>query len=73
MSEDILTQLINCSSTKDIWSTLQNIFAAQSIAQTKQYKNRLQNIKKGLMPLKEYFMKIQQCVDALASVGKPIS
>lgn len=25
------------------------------------------------MPLKEYFMKIQQCVDALASVGKSIS
>lgn len=25
------------------------------------------------MPLKEYFMKIQQRVDALASVGKPIS
>lgn len=38
-----------------------------------QYINKLQNIKKGAMPQKEYFMKIQRYIDALALVGKSIS
>lgn len=28
MSEEILSQMISCTSTKEIWSTLQRIFAA---------------------------------------------
>lgn len=55
------------------WVTLQNIYSARSLAQDMQYKNKLKNIKKGAMPQKEYFMKIQRYIDALALVGKSIS
>ncbi|KAA0066107.1 Retrovirus-related Pol polyprotein from transposon TNT 1-94 [Cucumis melo var. makuwa] len=71
MNENILNQMLNCNSTKDIWANLHGIYFARCLAQAMQLKSKLQNIKKRVVPLKEYFMKIQQCVDALASVGKP--
>ncbi|XP_050946258.1 uncharacterized protein LOC103502987 isoform X4 [Cucumis melo] len=69
MNEDILNQMLNCNSTKDIWANLHGIYFARCLAQAMQLKSKLQNIKKRVVPLKEYFMKIQQCVDALASVA----
>lgn len=38
-----------------------------------QIKNKVHNLKKGGKTLKEYFKKIQHCVDSLASINKPIS
>ncbi|TYK10642.1 Retrovirus-related Pol polyprotein from transposon TNT 1-94 [Cucumis melo var. makuwa] len=73
MSEEILNQMLHCKSAKEIWETLQGIFSSRYLAQAMQFKNKLHNIKKGSMPLKEYFLKILQCVDALASINKPVS
>ncbi|KAA0053143.1 keratin, type II cytoskeletal 1-like [Cucumis melo var. makuwa] len=73
MSEEILNQMVHCKSAKEIWGTLQGIFSSRYLAQAMQFKNKLHNIKKGSMSLKEYFLKIQQCVDALASINKPVS
>ncbi|KAA0046195.1 putative Ty1-copia-like retrotransposon [Cucumis melo var. makuwa] len=73
MSEDILNQMLHFTSAKQIWKTLQGIYSSRYLAKAMQFKNKLHNMKKGAMSLKEYFLKIQQCVDALASINKPIS
>ena len=73
MSEEILNQMLHCKSAKEIWRTLQGIFSSRFLAQAMQFKNKLHNINKGSMPLKEYFLKIQQCVDVLSLINKQVS
>lgn len=72
MYDDILHQMLHCTAVKQIWDCLHQIFTTRNLAQMMKIKTKLQTIQKGGMPLKEYFSKIQQYVDALAVVGKPV-
>lgn len=60
MSEDILNKCYTVIHRKKFWATLQEIYSTRCLAQAMQFKKKkLQNIKKGAMSLKEYFLKIQ--------------
>lgn len=48
MSEEVLNQMMNCKSTKEIWNTLLEIYSARNLAQTMRFKGKLQNIRKVL-------------------------
>lgn len=62
--------MLHCTTAHEIWTTLQQIFYAQTMAQLIKYKTKLQTMRKREASLREQFVNIQQCVDALASIGK---
>lgn len=72
MTDDILPQMLHCTSAKEIWTCLTQIFTTRNLVQMMKIKTKLQMIQKGGMSLKEYFSKIEQYVDALATVNKPM-
>ena len=41
MSLEILPQLIRCDTTKEVWKTIEQIFASQSQTKVMQYKFKL--------------------------------
>lgn len=62
--------MIYCTTAHEIWYTLHQIFLACSLAKVMKYKAKLHNLKKGGMSPKDYFSKVKQRIDALASAGK---
>ncbi|XP_022156747.1 uncharacterized protein LOC111023586 [Momordica charantia] len=70
MSEEILSQMLDCRMVKEIWTLLECTFASRNLARVMQLKSKLENMKKGSMNLKNYFLKIKNLVDSLATAGK---
>ncbi|KAK6148911.1 hypothetical protein DH2020_016436 [Rehmannia glutinosa] len=73
LSESILILTVGLSTSREIWSTLENNFAAQSQAKIMQYKIMLQSLKKNGLSMREYLSKMKACCDVLASAGHIIS
>lgn len=70
MNEDLLSQMLHCQMTKEIWSSLDCMFASRNLARVMQLKSKLENLKKGSTSLKDYFLKVKNLVDSLTAVGK---
>ena len=73
MSEGILTRLINCDTSGQIWSTLETYFGSQIRAKVSQFRTQLKNVKKEALMMNEFLLKIRGLVDHLALVGHKMS
>ena len=73
MIEVMLTQMVGCETSRQIWKTLEVFFASQTKAKISQFKNRLQNTEKGDLLVNDYLLKIKSLIDQLAFVGHVIA
>lgn len=68
MTEGVLTRMVGCDSTSQIWSKLIIYFAAQTRAKISQLKLILQNVKKKSLSINDFLSKIKNVIDRLVSV-----
>ncbi|EEF38430.1 conserved hypothetical protein [Ricinus communis] len=69
----VLSHMIGCDTSAQVWSKLLQYFAFQTRVKASQFKTELQIIKKGSMRADEYLSKIKFTVDSLASVGHALT
>ena len=73
ISPNLLSQIMGCNSSYEIWTTIEQIFSSQSAARVMQYRRELQNSRKEEMSMQEYLSKIKNLCDKLNAVGNKIS
>ena len=72
IDKDILTQVIHCESSSEIWSTLKNLYSRQTIVRSFQFKQQLRLVKKDDMSINDYILKIKTIGHSLAAIGEPL-
>lgn len=72
MSEGVLTRVVGCDFTYEIWEKIRVHFASQTRAKIKQLKTQLRTTRKGTLKMNEFLLKVKSVVDSLAAVGNPI-
>ena len=72
MTTPLLTQMVGLHSATQIWTTLHTYFLSHTRSQVKKLKLTLKQLKKDKF-VSTYVLGIKRTVDALASVGAPIS
>uniref|UniRef100_A0A803QBV6 Uncharacterized protein n=1 Tax=Cannabis sativa TaxID=3483 RepID=A0A803QBV6_CANSA len=73
MSESLLTRMVGCNSTKQIWKALEQHFTLKVSSKILEFIAKLQMLKKGTLNLNDYLLKVKQHVDLLAFVGEIMS
>ena len=68
----MLGPVIRCTSTAEIWSTVDEVFRIQSKARILQLRQQLQ-LKKSATPVDEYVLKKRTLADCLIAASQPIS
>ena len=69
LSEAAFGQVTHCSTSYEIWTTLENLFAQQSKARALQLRHELQNTKKGSLSISEFILKMKTISENLATAG----
>lgn len=69
----MLTRVVGCGKTCQIWGSVQEFFASQTRAKVRQFKTELINTKKGDKSMNDYLLKIKSHVDSLVSIGNPMT
>ena len=65
----LLSRLVNCETSAQVWRILDLYFATQIHAKVTQLKTQLHNTKKGDLTINEYLPKNRSTVDPLALVS----
>ena len=73
MTESVLTRLVNCESSHQIWKTLETYFASQVRAKISQFQTQLKTVKKDSLSMNDYLLKIRNLVDLLALVDNKLT
>lgn len=73
MSESMLTRMVGCEFSYQIWDKLESFFSSQTKAKVLQLKTQLRNLKKGSVSVNEYLLKLKKIIDSLFSVGASVS
>uniref|UniRef100_A0A803PRC9 Retrotransposon Copia-like N-terminal domain-containing protein n=1 Tax=Cannabis sativa TaxID=3483 RepID=A0A803PRC9_CANSA len=73
MIESLLTRMVGCNSSLQIWNSLEKHFTLQVSSKIMEFRIKPQNLKKGSMSLNKYLLKVKQTVDLLATNGEVLS
>jgi hypothetical protein len=55
MTESILSHVVKCTTSRDVWLTLERLFTSHSRARTMQVHYQLATLKKGNTSVADYF------------------
>ena len=72
LSENILAHVVKCSTSREVWVTLERMFTSQSRARTMQIHYQLATLKKGDSSIADYFHKFTGLADTLAAIDHPL-
>lgn len=72
MIPTVAAEIINFSTTSEVWKALEDLFGSTNKARKQQLKAILQNTKKGSMKMTEYLTVMKQAADNLALAGAPV-
>ena len=72
LTESILAQVVNYSTSKAVWDALEDTFSSRSRARTLQLRTQLATASKGHQTATEYFNLIKRLTDELAVAGHPL-
>ncbi|XP_021746812.1 uncharacterized protein LOC110712647 [Chenopodium quinoa] len=72
LSPDLVPLVSQSETAKEAWDILASTYANPSRGHFKQIKDHLAKITKGNLSISEYMQAIKQCIDRLASMGKPM-
>jgi hypothetical protein len=73
MTESILSHVVKCTTSRDVWLTLERLFTSHSRARTMQVHYQLATFKKGNTSVADYFHKFTCFTDTLAAVNHPLN
>nr|TKR79643.1 hypothetical protein D5086_0000270390 [Populus alba] len=73
LTEDVLSQVMSYTTSKDVWLALQQNFSSISRAKAVQLRTQLATARKGAMNAKDYFISIKRMSDELALAGQPLT
>ena len=73
MSETMITQIVRFDTTADIWSALQQIFAASAMSRITKLRTKLRLTKKEGLIAMEYIQCFTFVCNNLATIGEPVS
>ncbi|KAF5458441.1 hypothetical protein F2P56_022468 [Juglans regia] len=73
LTDNILSQVVDCATSHEIWTTLTNLYSAQSTAHLMQTRYQLATLKKGSDTISAYFHKAKALASSLSSAGHPLS
>uniref|UniRef100_A0A803QD97 Retrovirus-related Pol polyprotein from transposon TNT 1-94-like beta-barrel domain-containing protein n=1 Tax=Cannabis sativa TaxID=3483 RepID=A0A803QD97_CANSA len=71
MTEGIATEIMGCSSSAELWSSLEALFGAHSKAKMDEYRTKIQTVRKGSMSMVDYLKQKKQWSDVLTLAGDP--
>ena len=73
LSETILAHVVKCSTSFEVWTTLERMFTAHSRARSMNIHYQLATLKKGDSSIANYFHKFTHLTDTLVAVDQPPS
>jgi hypothetical protein len=73
LSENILAYVVKCTTSRDVWLTLERMFTAHSRACTMTIQYQLSTLKKGDSSIADYFHKFTGLMDTLAAINQPLT
>nr|AAC67200.1 putative retroelement pol polyprotein [Arabidopsis thaliana] len=71
--EDILSVVVNCNTSHEVWISVANHFNRVSSSRLFELQRRLQNVSKRDKSMDEYLKDLKTICDQLASVGSPVT
>jgi hypothetical protein len=72
MMEEIVNQLISCSTAATVLSSIQAMLSAQNRGEVRHIWHQIQALKKRDMTVSEYMGKVKALADAMAAAGSPL-
>lgn len=73
ISTNILSHVVGCKTSQEIWEAIDQFFNSQSSARIIHYKRQLQNLRKNDMTMREYVTKAKNYCDLLSTAGYKVS
>ena len=73
LSESVLAQVVNYTTSMAVWNALDDTFSSRSRARILQIRTQLATAMKGSKSATEYFQFIKKLTDELAVAGQPLS
>nr|KYP54595.1 Retrovirus-related Pol polyprotein from transposon TNT 1-94 [Cajanus cajan] len=73
MSKDMLTRVIGCKSSFQLWDKIHSYFHSHMNAKARQLRNELRSTTVENLSISEYVLRIQTLVDALTAIGDSVS
>jgi len=68
----MIVNIQDAKSPKQAWDTLVKMYSTNTQARKMQLKQELHNLQKEKMNINDYFTKVKNLADALASIGAPV-
>ncbi|KAF7833260.1 Retrovirus-related Pol polyprotein from transposon TNT 1-94 [Senna tora] len=72
MTEGMVSRMVQCSHSYEVWSTVDTYFASQTQARQRQLFTQLRSTKKGSLGMSDYLLQLKKVADALASINQLI-
>jgi hypothetical protein len=72
LTENILAYVVKCTTSREVWLTLERMFTAHSRARTMNIHYQLSTLQKGDSSIADYFHKFTGLVDTLAAIDQPL-
>lgn len=73
MTVEIASQMLNCSTSHDLWKSAKDLAGAYTRSRVTLYKSEFQRTKKGSMSMESYLSKMKTISNNLALAGSPLS
>ncbi|KAJ1704596.1 hypothetical protein LUZ63_004375 [Rhynchospora breviuscula] len=72
LTDSVQAQVVSCTSTKELWDSLQQLYCSTSRARLVDLKCQIQAARKGDEPCAEYLQNLRRAGDELAFIGSPV-
>ncbi|KAF5451286.1 hypothetical protein F2P56_026403 [Juglans regia] len=73
LSDSVLGQVLDCHTSAEIWTTLQNLFSARSSAHVCHTKFQLATLRKGPESVSDYYNRAKSLAASLTAAGHVLS
>jgi hypothetical protein len=71
LSETILTYVVKCTTSREVWTTLERMFIAQSRARFMSLHYQLATFRKGDTSIADYYHRFTTLIDTFAAIDQP--
>jgi hypothetical protein len=72
LSEKVIAHVVRCTTSRDLWATLERMFTAQSQARLMQIHYQLSTLRKGSTSISDFFQTFTGLADTLAAIDQPL-
>ena len=72
LSTSVLPYVVGIKTSREVWLTLEQMFAYKSQARIVQIRYQLTSLKKGALTITNYYQKARTLAQTLAAIDKPL-